>query len=178
MKSSEAFIGKDGLKRIPYVTDQNNPTVKEYVAAVKKDWPHDKLVSALYWIYDAFDRANMGYFFVYSTAESILQQKDLEGDGIHVGVRFNEWTSGSKPIFDAFAGEPVVKSNIKAETLKNIMNDIYIYDHEGIPVFLYVFNDHPCIIDTNQIQYRNEFVRLPNPYSQFMDTFGATWKSQ
>lgn len=127
---------------------------------------HEKLLPALYWIWDGFDRAMMGMFPVYSTALSIISNKDLEGDGIHVGTRQLEWKSGSKPILDAFLGEPVDKS----ETFVK-------YIHNDIPVFIHIFEDDPCIQSTNQVFYENEYFKLPNPYSRFIKRF-EEWKSQ
>ena len=93
----------------------------------------DQLLNALFWVYDGFDRALINCFFVYSTAESILQNKDLEGDGVHIGVRKMEWgevesRAGSRPIFEAFAGEPISKDN-----------KLWKYDYLGVPVFIHVF---------------------------------------
>lgn len=126
---------------------------------------HEQLIKALYWVWDGFDRALMGMFPVYSTAEDILQNKKLKGDSVHVGVRNAEWTAGSKTILDAFLNTPIEKTKTYNK---------YIY--EDVPVYIHIYEEDPCIINTNQILYENEYFKLPNTYSQFMDRFGKTWK--
>lgn len=132
----------------------------------KQMFSSDKLLNALFWVWDGFDRALINCFFVYDTAECILQNKDLEGDGVHVGVRKLEWgdnesRAGSRPIFEAFAGEPITKTD-----------KVWTYDYLGIPVFVHIFEEDPCILQTNQILYRNEYLKLPNPYKRFLERYG------
>lgn len=107
----------------------------------------------------------MGMFLVYNTAEDVLQHKQLQGDGVHVGVRKMEWTTGSKPILDAFLNAPIEVTEKYSK---------YIY--EGVPVYIHIFDEDQCIKSTNQVMYENEYFMLPNTYKQFMDRFGASWK--
>lgn len=126
---------------------------------------HAELLKALYWAWDAFDRATMGCFLVYTTAEMVLKKRMLEGNGVYVGTRRLEWESGSKSIFDSFAGEP------------NEKNEKYVtYIVDGVPVFIYIFEDEQCIRSTDSVIYESEYFKLPNPYSEFIQLY--PWKSQ
>lgn len=129
------------------------------------DFPFDKLMQALYWVWDAFERSSVGMFLVYGTAEVVLQNKLMEGDRITVGVRGNEWRSGSIPILKAFTGEPV-ETTEKYVVFKNPLNDV--------PVYVYIFHEDPCILNTQDVLYEREYFKLPNTYKQFIEVFGAT----
>lgn len=129
----------------------------------KLSYPTDKLLQALYWIWDAFERSSIGMFLVYKTAEDVIDNKDLEGDKITVGVRDLEWISGSTPILRSFVGEPKEKTD-KYEVFKNPFNEV--------PVYVYIFKDHPCIQSTRQIFYKAEYFMVPNTYTQFKEIFG------
>lgn len=140
---------------------QKNLKNQKVLNGKQSEFSHEELIKALYWTFDVFDRANMNHFLVYKTAEDVLQKKHLEGNGIYIGVRLNEWLSGSKNIVDSFA-QPVEETE-----------DYIKYEFEKIPVYLYIFDDDPCIVSLNQIMYEREYFKLPNPYSGFMDRFGA-----
>ena len=130
---------------------------------IKPVFAYDKLLQALYWIWDAFDRANMGMFLVYGTAESVFENKLPDGNKITVGVRLNEWNSGSTPILKAFTGEPLEVTE-KYVRFKNPFNNV--------PIYLYIFKDDPCIINTQEILYEREYFKVPNTYKRFIEVFG------
>ena len=121
-------------------------------------------MKALYWIWDAFDRASMGMFLVYETASNAIQNKIMDGDKITVGTRYLEWASGATPILKAFTGEPIEK------TEKYI---VFINPFNKVPVYVYLFERHSCIENTKQIMYENETFMVPNTYRDFIDKFGA-----
>lgn len=132
-------------------------------------YPPDKLMQALFWIWDAFERTNMGMFLVYETAECVLQNKDMTGDKITVGVRDLEWISGSTTILKAFTGNPV---EISINTEENRF-EVFKSPFNEVPVYVYIFKAHPCITNTNQVFYRNEYFMLPNTYKEFINTYGS-----
>jgi hypothetical protein len=144
---------------------QTSKTEVSLPSTKKSEFPFDKLMQALYWAWDAFDRANMGMFLVYDTAADVLQNKMISGDKVTIGVRKNEWISGSTPILKAFTGEPIETTD-KYVVFKNPLNDV--------PVYLYIFEEDPCIISTQEILYEREYFKLPNTYRLFIDRFGAT----
>lgn len=126
-------------------------------------FPHDKLMQALYWIWDAFDRSAMGMFLVYGTAQSCMKNTDMIGDRITVGVRKNEWFSGSKPILMAFTGEPI-ELGVNYVVFKNPFNTV--------PVYVYIYSEDESIVSTGQILYENEYFKVPNTYERFVKVFG------
>jgi hypothetical protein len=142
--------------------EQLKKTEQTTSSSTKKseDFSHDQLLQALYWVHDLFDRANMPFFLVYNTAESVLQKKQLEGDSVQVGVRLLEWNSGAKTIIDTFA-QPDMKESEEAT---------YIYN--GVPVVVHVYTDDRCITSPDTVIYNAEYFKLPNPYRRFMEVFG------
>lgn len=161
-KTLKPFIGKDGLKRIPLETDQNNPQVQEYVQAIEKglvNLSHDQLILALYWVWDFMERALINFYVVGSTYEAVKNHKDLYGDKIQVAVRKNDWESGARRIADAFA-EPLRDNGTTVE-----------YEYLGIPVIVYVLEDSPTLSSFDTTIYNAEYFKFPNPYSQFEREF-------
>lgn len=132
---------------------------------VKPQLSHQQLLSALYWIWDVMDRASMGMFLVYNTADAALKNRDLEGDMVHVGVRKLEWDAGGKRIIDALVQSEEDDGNLAK------------YTFNGVPIYVHIFNDHPVIRSTDQLMYEREFFKVPNPYKEFLEVFGE-WKSQ
>jgi len=201
---SKTEVIADGVTKTPYITDQDNPQVKEYVEAVEKgtvppsqvsgtplpfaessikyhvyrkldesvnrcecekgkdhqDIDSPLLLNALYWIFDAFERSNMTFFLTYSTAESVLEQKDLEGDKITVGIRDMIWQSGARQIFDTYVQYKDKEDNKLT----------YIADN-GVPVELTIFSDDECIMSPDTKMYHSEAFQLPNPYSRFLEVY-------
>ena len=126
-------------------------------------YSHYDLLTALFWVWDAFDRAQMGMFLVYDTALSAMNNSILKGDKITVGTRLLEWNSGSTPILKAFTGEPIFISE-KYIDFSNPFNSVIVR--------VYLFETHSCIESTKQIMYENEAFMVPNTYEQFIKEFG------
>lgn len=124
-----------------------------------------ELIQALYWIWDAFDRSLMTMFLVYNTAEAALANGYLTGDKITVGVRGNEWRSGSTPILLAFTGIPTKITDTHV-VFKNPFN--------AVPVHVHVYAEDPCISPPQTIFWANEHFNIPNPYSRFLKVFGGS----
>jgi hypothetical protein len=125
------------------------------------DLPAEKLLAALYYIWDAFERANMPFFLVYQTARDVMLNHDLTGSKVEVGVRGVEWISGAKRVFDNFAGEPLEETPEKAT-----------YMHVGVPIVVHVYQkDDECIVQTDMVRYRYEEFKVPNPYQRFLEVY-------
>lgn len=120
-------------------------------------------MQALYWTWDAFDRALTGMVVIYKNAHDILDNVPLKGDKITVGIRRLEWVSGKRPILLAFTGEPEEETSAYVR-FANPFNDV--------PVYVYFFEDDSCITSPNQVFYGSEYFMLPNPYSRFVERFG------
>ena len=154
LKKSEIVAGFAKMDSKTYAIVEDKPT-----------FLHDQLMQALYWIWDAFDRASMGMFLVYNTATDAIQNKELRGDRVSVGVRDLEWISGSTPILKAFTEEPIETTD-KYVVFKNPFNEVHIY--------VYIFKSYPCIESTKELLYENEYFKIPNTYRKFIDIFGPT----
>ncbi len=183
---SKSVINADGSISTPYITNQNNPAIKAYVKAVQKgmpkdyvfpklstleseavapSYPHEKLLQALYFAWDLFERSQMPMFLIGPTAASVLQKKDLDGDTIYIGVRQNAWNGGAKRTLDSVAMPQEEKSH----------RAMYLFD--GVRIIVTVFPDTECILSPDQVVYHQEVFYLPNTYRKFMDTYGRdAWK--
>lgn len=125
-----------------------------------KQFSHDELKSALYFIDDVMSRAAMPYFLVGSTAESALKKRDLTGDAIHVGVRSTDWHSSSLNIISIF------------KEADEIADDYFKYTHNEVPIIVHIFKkNHSCIQSTNPVMYLYEYFNVPNPYDQFLQLY-------
>ena len=133
---------------------------QDYQEKVQNKVSSEKLLDGLYWIWDAFERANVHFFLVGQTAEDAIANKDLSGHAVEVGVRKNEWIAGGRRIIDAFI------------TPKEEEEMIVLYEHEGVPVILKVYEDSDCVRQTDTIMYRYERFQIPNPMSTFKELYG------
>lgn len=123
------------------------------------DIGHDKLLAALYLLWDGFDRANMLFFACGTTGKQMHEDRNLAGDHLDIGVRKLEWTSGNKSIFDDFA----------ASNYRLIKDDgeVAEYKVQDVPVKIHIFEDNPYITQCDSRVYFNETFNLPNPYDLF-----------
>lgn len=117
------------------------------------------LLASLYWIWDAFDRANMPYFLTGKTAEQVMNNEDLQGDKLTMGVRIVEWRSGAKRILDSFI-QPIETTDTKI-----------IYEHGGVPIEITLYEDNPHIVAPITVMYRYESFPLPNPVKDFNEKY-------
>ena len=137
----------------------NTKKSSEEVQPQKQELTHEQLLEALYYIFDAMDRALMNFVLVGDTARSAMQNRLLTGDKVTVAVRRNEWESGARRIVDAFA-KP------KEET-KTIVK----YEVNGVPIVLHVLEEDTTIKSPNTLIYQNEYFKIPNPFSEFEKIF-------
>lgn len=161
-KSDEVRAANELKVKVLSELDSVTPNHVPLKEQLKQELFHERLLEALYWIWDAMERGNMNFFVIGDTADSVINNKDLSGTKITVGVRRLEWNSGAKRIVDAFA-TPLTETDDKVT-----------YEYEGVPVELYLFDDDPSITSPNQIIYHSEYFKFPNPYSKFQEVF--QWK--
>ncbi len=161
---------EEGITRIPYVTDQENPAIKEYVAAMEKglskDLSHDKLLPTLYFILDSFERASLDFFLIRQTAKDAIASHQLTGDHIDIGVRNNEWMSDAKDILFAYFDDEHVEK--KEEVPGHIT-----FQWKDVPFTLHFYEDNPCITALNTITYEYETWHIPNQFERFEKEFDA-----
>lgn len=140
------------------ITDGVNETINVRFSNL---FPHSKLLKALYWMWDAFDRSMINGFVVYETAESIMKRKQLQGDSVKFGVRDLDWNSSARGVLETFLGKPVESSEKHQK-----------YDFDGVSVYLYVFPDDACIRNPDVRLYEQENFNIPNPYTTFLELYG------
>jgi len=152
------LIGETAMKVDPNLGTLTLKDIEQANDEIIK-FEHDQLLQALYWIFDAMERALINFYLVGTTAESVRQKKDLFGGKIMIAVRKNEWESGARNIIDAFA-PPIVDNGTTVE-----------YEYNGVPVILYVLEDSETLSSFDTTIYAQEYFKLPNPYDEFVKKF-------
>ena len=95
-----------------------------------KDLGHGPLLDAMYFLWDAFSRANMDFFPINDTFKNMDTQHMLEGDHIDVAIRQQLWNSDDKElIFIYLRDENIDLENVDEHTLKLVYKDVPIYIH-------------------------------------------------
>lgn len=137
------------------VVNKSDTVVKEVV-----NIPHDKLLDALFFFWDAFDRASLNYFLTGKTAKVVKSGEDLSGEGLTLGVRRLEWVSGQGRIFKDFMTHEEVLPKMKDK-------DVLLFTYKGVPVVIKLYDDNPCITTLDIAFYGNETFNIPNPLDRF-----------
>lgn len=132
------------------IQNNTNPTPS-------KTFTHDELIQALYHIFDSMERAMVPFFLDGVTAESVLTNYDLTGDGVYVGIRDVDWKSSGFSIVELYSN--AVDSNKKQIT----------FMYGDVPIYLNIYRQHPTIESFDVRNYCNEFWNLPNTYEQFLE---------
>ena len=149
IKSRELDLEK--LKKV-YNIGQEKP--------IPSSFTPEQLLEALYWMFDTMDRALITMCLVGTTADCVMKNIDLGGEGIQIAIRKLERDSGSWNIATTFA--PPVQD----------MGDIVKFEHiNGVPVTLYILKDSVTLLQPNVVLYRAEGFKIPSPYDQFLKEF-------
>jgi hypothetical protein len=124
------------------------------------DLGHTKLLSCLYFIFDAMERAGLEFFLVKDTAKKAMTEYMLEGDHIDVGLRINEWQNDQKDIlFMYFQDERVEQTKDEPKLLEFVWNDV--------PFRIHLYPDSMCTLALVPIVYEHETWRIPNRFDIF-----------
>lgn len=133
---------------------------------------HDELLQAAYWVEDFMSRSMLNFFAIGPTGEAMKANKKLFGEGVFFGVRRMEWES--EPGDDGTPGIPSGGRRI-VDVLAQYAQDegeiVYYFAPNGVPVFLFVFEDEPTITSLDMVRYERATFKLPNPFAQFKETY-------
>lgn len=102
------------------------------------------------------EAAGIVFFLDRDTAESVLTGYNLEGDGVHIGVRDVEFRSSGFSVVDVYA-------NATERTQKCIT-----YMYGDVPIYVHIYKSHPTIEGFDIRNYCNEFWNLPNTWERFL----------
>lgn len=127
------------------------------------DISHDKLLEALFFFWDGFERASMNFFSVKDTARQIKADQPLEGNSLTLGIRRMEWQGGQDRVFQAF----IEHERIEHEDFEHGIK----YTYKGIPVYLYIYDDNPCITTLDIVFYNNDTFNMPTPFDTFCEKY-------
>lgn len=123
------------------------------VEITKPQFTHEKLLKALYWVYDLFERANIPFMLLGETAKCAHNNIKLSGDGIEIGVKDTDWHESNIRIIEScYLANTIEKHKVT-------------YTHEGVPITCLIIKDYGRNnYSYNQVMYEREFFNLPNPY--------------
>src|SRR5258708_960227 len=168
-QKNEEIVGKsiahslqDSIK--PYNekngTDFDTVIVEKFTPSL----PHEQLLAALFFFWDGFERASMNFFLIRDTARQVMADTNLSGDKLTLGIRRMEWNGGQARVFQAFMEHEQIKPIKKGE-------DYYLFDYKGVPVYLYVYDENPCLDALDIVFYNNETFNTPNPFDAFCEKY-------
>lgn len=141
-----------------------NNTIQQSVQPQVQDLGHEKLLSCLYFVFDAFERCGMHFFLVRETATNANSSHMLEGDHIDIGVRENEWLNDQKDLLFAYLNEEHVQK--VSELPKSIT-----YKWNDVLFTIHIYPDNPSILALVPISYEHEIWMLPNGLVQFTQEY-------
>lgn len=134
--------------------------VRQEIYDKSRDISHHELLSCLYFIFDAFSRVGMDFFLVKQTAKWMMNEDELRGDHLDIGVRSLEWANDNKDmLFEYFNYEHV-------KILSQLPNKITFEWHE-IPFTVHLYEDNPCITSLKPIVYEHEGWFVPDQFERF-----------
>jgi hypothetical protein len=138
-----------------------NKVIKEpgAVSVSEPVFTHEQLLDALFFFWDGFERSTMNFFLVKDTAHQVINNENLKGDKLTLGIRRVEWHGGQQRIFRAF----MEHEKMLPESMKNGL----IFKYKNIPIELYVYDENPCLNALDIVFYHNDTFNTPNPFSIF-----------
>lgn len=139
--------------------------IEEDTPKLSTSYPHLELLDALYFIWEAAERGQLGMFLMGDTARQVIEQGDLSGDKITVGVRRNEWDSGQGRIAQTYLEHELGNKPKEDEGL------ITIKARNAVPIHIKLYEENPTISSFNIVYYRYETFNLPNPWSKFIEEY-------
>lgn len=146
-------------------TQANKKTKTEELSTEISTYPHQSLLDALYFIWDAAERGQLQIFLVGDTAKQVINGGDLSGDYIAVGVRKNEWNSGQGRITQEFLSHEIPHGKIEFDDER----EVYIYNE--VPIEVKLYDENPCLTSFDIVYYGYETFNLPNPYKTFVEKY-------
>lgn len=158
---NEATPSVPAEKDVP-VSEVGEPRkIDQIKPLTKKQFSHDELLEALYWIHMIFEKATMTMLLVKSTGKQAFADKPLEGDGIYIATRQLEWDSGNRYVIDTLAQYEDTSDTLVTYRCNN-----------GVPVYLQIVTDDYCVTSPDGRPYKNEWFQYPNPPKRFEEVYG------
>ena len=155
--SMETKVNDPELKTVLVTETVEIPQSKEKVIT---DLGHQKLLSCLYFIFDAFERIGMDFFLVKDTARKAINEDMLSGDHIDIGVRDLEWTNDEKEVLFTYFGQEHVQE------ISNLPHKI-TFKWNGVTFTIHQYPDSFHLQAPVIIVYEHEHWKIPNRFDIF-----------
>jgi hypothetical protein len=124
----------------------------------------DKLLTTLYFLYDAFERASLDFFLVRQTARDVINGKRLTTMPVTIGIRHNEWIGGNEELLLAYFEQEHVEMTEKAD-------DHVTFVYQDIPIMMHIYRDSDSVTALNSVAYEFETWKIPNQFERFEKEF-------
>lgn len=147
---------------------EGKPLIEGSAEWPTKTIPHEQLLAALYFIWDAAERGQLDMFLIGETAKQVKAGEDLQGEAVSVGVRRNEWDSGQGRIVKEFLSHEL---GIHIDVYLKSTLEILSYKYQGVAINIKLYEDNPCLKSFDIVFYRYETFNLPNPYDEFVKKY-------
>lgn len=119
--------------------------------------PSELLDEALFYAYDLMDDAQLEFFVMGKTAESIYKEEWLTGNKIELGIKAKQLTESTRTLLK------IVNPGIDIQDRKIIM------EYKGVPIEIRVIKLHYRVLDNLDAKdYAYETFLLPNPFEAFI----------
>lgn len=125
--------------------------------------PHEQLLKALFFFWDGFERSTMNFFLVKDTARQVIADDILTGDRLTLGIRKLEWNGGQQRIFKAFMEHERI--------LPTRVENGLLFNYFDTPVYLFIYEENPCLTALDIVFYENDTFNIPNPFSVFNEKY-------
>lgn len=143
---------KDFKEKLKAIEEKNKPLQDS-------KFSHEQLMKALYYMFDAFDRANIKFFLTGKTAKACYENKGLSSDKVEIGIRKLEYVSGAWRVLTEFA-KPVKEEE-----------EMIHFEHEGVPIECRLFDEDVFFNQAQPILWQYEGFNLPNPYEEYVKRY-------
>lgn len=107
------------------------------------------------------ETAMITFFLVGDTLKRVVNEKQLEGDTLHFGVRRKDMTHE--------AYELVKMGDLRPVAIKE---DVLLFDYNGISIELQIFDEIEELKRLDSTVYCYEAFNIPNPYQVFIQKYG------
>ena len=122
----------------------------------KKVFSHDQLWAALRDVEDLLDRLMAPGFVTHQTADCVVKNKPLEGEGITIGLRRQEFTADRKSMFKTLRPDAVVTDTTVS------------YEVKGVPITIKTIKrNYAFLQNMDKVAYLAGDYYIANPFATY-----------
>jgi hypothetical protein len=125
----------------------------------------DELDSALYHAVDIMGRCLCPFILLGETARSIIEDDELKGEGIYLGVKENCYTKEVESMMRTIASN--VDLRLGVQDFQEVENGL-TWVYRGIPISIQIIKrNYGFLQNFDNIFYMAEEYKIPNPFTDY-----------